>query len=53
VVSALYTAFSRGVEVSSQIIAEELKATKPLSVTRAESVTALRDWARDRTVMAS
>jgi len=36
VVAGLTTAFSRGVEVSSQIIAEELKATKPLSVTRAE-----------------
>ena len=33
--AGLYTAFSRGVEVSSPIIVEELKATKPLSVTRA------------------
>jgi SpoVK/Ycf46/Vps4 family AAA+-type ATPase len=53
VVAGLYTAFSRGVEVSSAIIVEELKATKPLSVTRAESIDALREWARDRTVMAS
>src|SRR5437870_4394026 len=53
VVAALYTAFSRGVEVTSAILVEELKATKPLSVTRAESITALRDWAHDRTVMAS
>ena len=53
VVAALYTAFSRGGEVTSAIIAEELKATKPLSVTRAESIEALREWARDRTVMAS
>ena len=53
VVAGLYTAFSRGVEVSSQIIVEELKATKPLSVTRAETIAALREWARDRTVMAS
>src|SRR5207247_34759 len=53
VVAGLYTAFSRGVEVSSQIIVEELKATKPLSVTRAETISALREWARDRTVMAS
>jgi SpoVK/Ycf46/Vps4 family AAA+-type ATPase len=52
VVAALYTAFSRG-EVTSAIIVEELKATKPLSVTRAESIDALRAWARDRTVMAS
>jgi len=53
VIAGLYTAFSRGVEVSSAIIVEELKATKPLSVTRAESIDALREWARDRTVMAS
>jgi len=53
VVAGLYTAFSRGVEVSSEIIVEELKATKPLSVTRAETISALREWARDRTVMAS
>jgi len=53
VVAGLTTAFSRGVEVSSQIIAEELKATKPLSVTRAETISALREWARERTVMAS
>jgi SpoVK/Ycf46/Vps4 family AAA+-type ATPase len=52
VVAGLYTAFSRGVEVTSQILAEELKATKPLSVTRAEQVATLREWARDRTVMA-
>jgi SpoVK/Ycf46/Vps4 family AAA+-type ATPase len=53
VVAALYTAFSRGVEVTSAILVEDLKATKPLSVTRAESINALREWARDRTVMAS
>jgi hypothetical protein len=41
------------VEVTSAILAAELAATKPLSVTRAEEITALREWARDRTVMAS
>ena len=51
--AALYTAFSRGVDVTSAILVEELKATKPLSVTRAESINALREWAHDRTVMAS
>jgi SpoVK/Ycf46/Vps4 family AAA+-type ATPase len=53
VVSALYTAFSKGMEVTSAIIAAELSATRPLSVTRAEEVAALPDWARDRTVTAS
>jgi SpoVK/Ycf46/Vps4 family AAA+-type ATPase len=53
VVAALYTAFSKQMEVTSAIIAAELSATRPLSVTRAEEITALREWARDRTVMAS
>jgi SpoVK/Ycf46/Vps4 family AAA+-type ATPase len=53
VVAALYTAFSKQMEVTSAIIAAELSATKPLSVTRAEEISALREWARDRTVMAS
>lgn len=53
VVAALYTAFSRGVDVTSAIIADEVKATRPLSVTHAESIDALRAWARDRAVMAS
>jgi SpoVK/Ycf46/Vps4 family AAA+-type ATPase len=53
VVAGLYTAFSRGVELSTSIVAEELRSTKPLSVTRREEIDALRAWARDRTVMAS
>jgi len=53
VVAGLYTAFSRSVELSTSILAEELRSTKPLSVTRREEIDALRTWARDRTVMAS
>src|SRR5262245_51017077 len=53
IVAGLYTAFSRGVEVTPTMIIEEMNATKPLSVTRAENVAALREWARDRAVMAS
>ena len=53
VVAALYTAFSRHVELSTTILAEELRATKPLSVTRREEIEALRTWARERTVLAS
>ena len=51
--SALYTAFARGVELATEHILEELKATKPLSVTRAEEVQDLREWARGRAVPAS
>jgi len=53
VVSALYTAFSKGSDLTTGLIVAELKATKPLSVTRKEEIAALRQWAQGRTVMAS
>jgi len=53
VVSGLTTAFSRSVELTTGILLGELTATRPLSVTRREEIEALREWARDRTVMAS
>lgn len=52
VVSALYTAFSREEDLSTQAIVEEIALTRPLSVTMAERISALRDWARDRAVFA-
>ena len=52
VVSALYTSFSREDEITTEAIAEEIGLTKPLSVTMAERITALRDWAKDRAVFA-
>ena len=53
VVSALYTAFSRDTDLDTPLLLDELKATTPLSVIRQEDITALRAWARGRTVMAS
>jgi hypothetical protein len=53
VVSGLYTAFARNALLSTDPILEELKATKPLSVIRAEDVDELREWARGRTVPAA
>ena len=53
VMAGLYTAFSRGVDVSTAILAEELQATKPLSVTRREEIEALRAWGNERAVRAS
>lgn len=49
----LYTAFARSRELETGLVLEELRATRPLSVTRQEEIQALRDWARDRTVPAS
>jgi hypothetical protein len=53
VVTALYTAFARRAELTTEHILEEIKATRPLSVTRAEDIDALREWAKGRTVPAS
>ena len=52
VVSALYTAFSRQEDLTTESLLEEIELTKPLSVTMAERITALRDWAKDRAVFA-
>jgi len=53
IVSALYTAFSRSGDITTIVIVEELRATKPLSVARAEEIEALRQWAAGRAVMAN
>ena len=52
IVSGLYTAFAAKQQLSTAILLAELKATQPLSVTRAEDVEALREWARTRAVPA-
>jgi ATP-dependent 26S proteasome regulatory subunit len=53
ILAALYTAFDRKQQLTSEILLAEIKATQPLSVTRAEEVTALRDWARSRAAPAN
>jgi len=53
IVSALYTAFSNGHELDSDLLGEEIEATRPLSRTMAERVHALREWALGRTVIAN
>ncbi|KPK66937.1 MAG: hypothetical protein AMS21_00395 [Gemmatimonas sp. SG8_38_2] len=52
VVSALYTAFSRQEDLSTEALVEEIELTRPLSVTMAERIGALRAWAKDRAVFA-
>ncbi len=53
IVSALYDAFAAGSDLTADLLLRELKATRPLSVVRAEEVNALRAWASSRTVPAS
>lgn len=50
VVAARYLAISRQEDVGAKHIANELRATRPLSVVMAEKVASLRTWAADRTV---
>lgn len=52
IASGLYTAFDRKQDLTNSILLEEIKGTQPLSVTRAEEVQAIRDWARSRAVPA-
>jgi SpoVK/Ycf46/Vps4 family AAA+-type ATPase len=51
--SALYAAFSNKQPLTTQTLVQALKATVPLSTTRAEEIEALRDWAGKRAVPAS
>jgi SpoVK/Ycf46/Vps4 family AAA+-type ATPase len=50
--SALYTAFSVKLPLSTEMVLKELQSTYPLSATMREKVEALRRWARDRAVPA-
>jgi hypothetical protein len=52
VVSALYTSFSGHASLCTEMLMEEARRTAPLSRTRAEYITWLRNWARERTVPA-
>jgi SpoVK/Ycf46/Vps4 family AAA+-type ATPase len=53
VVSGLYTAFSEERKLTTGSLRLEVEGTLPLSVTMAERIEALRNWARDRTVPAN
>jgi hypothetical protein len=53
IVAALYTAFSAGHELTTEGLAAEIAATRPLALTMGERITWLRDWARERTVSAN
>ena len=53
VIAALYLARSKRGALSHAHVLTELKSTRPLSVVMAEQITALRAWAKDRTVMAN
>ncbi len=51
--TALYAAFARKQELSTEDLLTALSSTVPLSITRAEEIADLRAWAKDRAVWAS
>jgi SpoVK/Ycf46/Vps4 family AAA+-type ATPase len=53
IVAALYTAFAEERQLTTDGILAEVRATRPLSVTMAERVAALRAWAATRAVPTS
>lgn len=53
IIAGMYTAFARQQPLSTAVLVAELEATRPLSVTRAEEVAALRAWAGERAVRAN
>ncbi len=53
IVAGMYTAFSQEKPLSTEILAGECRATRPLSVTRAEDIARLREWAQERAVPAN
>jgi len=52
IVSALYGAFAQKQQLTTEILLAEIRSTQPLSVTRAEDIQAIRDWAKTRAVPA-
>jgi SpoVK/Ycf46/Vps4 family AAA+-type ATPase len=52
VLSALYSAFAHGTELSHDLIADEISRTVPLYATAREKIQALRAWAAGRAVAA-
>jgi hypothetical protein len=52
IVAGLYTAFDRKQQLTTEILLGEIRGTQPLSVTRAEEIESIREWAKTRTVPA-
>ena len=50
--ACLQTAFAQKQQLTTDILLSEISATQPLSVTRAEDIQAIRDWAKTRAVPA-
>jgi SpoVK/Ycf46/Vps4 family AAA+-type ATPase len=52
IISGLFEAFATNARLTTEVLASELRDTRPLSRTMSERLDQLRRWARDRTVPA-
>ncbi|HEY8175069.1 MAG TPA: AAA family ATPase [Gemmatimonadaceae bacterium] len=52
VVAGLFAAFSASAPLTTELLLQEIKNTRPLALTMTEKIGELRAWAQDRTVMA-
>jgi SpoVK/Ycf46/Vps4 family AAA+-type ATPase len=52
VIAGMYEAYANNTALSTALLNNEIKNTRPLSVIRAEEVNDLREWASERTVKA-
>ena len=52
IVSGLYSAFANAQALNTEVLLQEINATRPLSVTMQERLRELRNWALERTVSA-
>jgi ATP-dependent 26S proteasome regulatory subunit len=48
IIAGLYTAFAQKQQLTTDVLLGEIRATQPLSVTRAEEVESIRQWAKTR-----
>jgi len=48
IVAGLYTAFAQKQQLTTEVLLAEINSTQPLSVTRAEEVESIRQWAKTR-----
>jgi len=52
IIAGLYTAFAQKQQLTTDILLAEILSTRPLSVTRAEEVNSIRQWAKTRALPA-
>jgi SpoVK/Ycf46/Vps4 family AAA+-type ATPase len=53
IVSGFYSTVGGYMKLTTEMILDEIRKTKPLSVVMAENISMMREWAKDRTVPAN